>query len=168
MKKTTLIALVITLLCCNLGNALASNIEVPPQGQISSNPNHAEAYWFNQIEVGNNDGVMYTGQDGLMLVMAHSSITKSGSASVKVQAETEANITSIEIGGTIYIQQWKNNKWNTYETIVFEKENRDSASVSQIVSVQRGYYYRVKVVHMARTLYSFKTGHTTTTSVLIN
>jgi len=166
MKKVVALLLTIILVFSNSTIGLAE--ERPPEDQISTNPNFAQDIWFApiQAQTDNGDGPLFDGGDGLQLVMVCSSISPNG-AGVSVFAETDANLICGEIGGTIHIQRWSNNEWNNYYSFVFSEDSVSSASISQTISVQSGYYYRVSVSHYAATAASVKRAHTTTQSILI-
>ena len=168
MKKTTLIALVITLLCCNLGNALASNIEVLPKSQISTNPNYAEARGSSLINKGSNENNRYVGEDGLAIVHANSSIKKVSSSSIKVSATTDCNIVADMISVTMRVQRWKDNQWKTYTSFTVTQYDASESNITRNVNVPSGYYYRVRVVHLAVTSHSSVSVTTITSGVNVS
>lgn len=167
MKKIFALLLILTLTFTNGIAVLAEQLDIPPADQISSNPNYSSYTWIASTNMGGQAGTNTVGQDGLQIVMAQASISKSGS-SITASGETVTNIISDDLGGTICIQRWKNNKWNNYYSHFFLDFDRSSISFSDTVTVESGYYYRVVVSHYANTVYSTVTANSVTQSVYIN
>ena len=166
MKKIFAFLLTLTLMFTNGIAVLAEEVEVPPADQISSNPNYASYTWIAPISGGNQAGTNEVGEDGLKIVIVQASISKNGSY-IGATATTDSNITS-DLGGTIYIQKWQNNKWNTVFSHYFISYGTCTASLSTGTSVESGYYYRVGVSHFAFTPYSTVHAYSTTQSVFVN
>lgn len=167
MKKVFAILLTLVLILTNGITVLAEEVSTPPANQISADPNSSfTTVWFDTSE----DAIEETrnGEDGLKIVMAHSGISRSGSSAVIAYAETESNISAGLIGGTVRVQRWSNNSWSTYYSFIFEAYNTTSASVTRTVSVEPGYYYRVRVAHYAFTAYTSVSKSTTTESIYLN
>lgn len=155
MKKYFSIALLLTLLMTLVCvSALAD--DVPPASEISEDPNCAETEWYNP-----------TRSDDFKITVVSSSISKTSSTSIKASASTETNQTAGKIGGTIVVQQWKNNKWNKYYTINFSGSGT-SCSKSSSVTVDSGYYYRLHVYHSASTASSSAGVYSTTKSIYVD
>lgn len=168
MKKIFAFLLTLTLIFTNGIAVLAEEVEVPPADQISPNPNYASYTWIAPINISGAVGTNLVGQDGLSITMVQCAITKSGSSAIIATATTETNIIAEDIGGTVCVQRWKNNKWTNYYSFLFGEWDTDSAYISQTVSVESGYYYRVHVFHMANTLYSTVSASSNSSSIFIN
>ena len=166
MKKIFAFLLTLTLMFTNGIAVLAEEVETPPADQISSNPNYASYTWIAPINVGNQAGTMEVGEDGLQIVMVQATIGHNGTT-IGASATTETNIKSL-LGGTIHIQKWQNNKWNTVYTHYFDNLGVCSATLTINVSVESGHYYRVGVSHFAHTAYSSVFAYSTTQSIFVN
>lgn len=166
MKKIFAFLLTFTLMFTNGIAVLAEEVETPPADQISSNPNYASYTWIAPINAGNQAGINEVGEDGLRIVMVNVSMNKNGSY-IGATATTDTNIES-NLGGTIYIQKWQNNKWNTVYSHYFEDFGLCSATLSTGTYVDSGYYYRVAVSHFAYTPYSIVHAYSTTQGVYVN
>jgi hypothetical protein len=166
MKKIFAFLLTLTLMFTNGIAVLAEEVETPPADQISSNPNYASYTWIAPLNGGSQAGTNEVGEDGLQIVMVNVSMGKSGS-SVSATATTYTNINSV-LGGTVYIQKWQNNKWNTVYSEYFVNYGACMATVTTGSVVESGYYYRVGVAHFAHTPYSSVFAYSTTQSVFVN
>lgn len=159
MKKMLTFLLTLTLLLTNLGAVLAETVSAPPASQISANPEYASV---KKYFLGAGDTRDFA------ITFISSSIGKKSSSSVAITAVTESNTTAIRIGGTIYVQQWKNNAWRNYTSTSFWSYDTTRASTGKIVSVESGYYYRIKVYHTASDNTELTQAVSTTTSVLVD
>ena len=139
---------------------------MPPADQISQNPNYASYTWVAPINAERLAGTREVGEDGLQIVMVNASMNKNGTY-IGASATTETNIHSF-LGGTIHIQKWQNNKWNTIYSHYFEDFGSCTATLTTGTSVESGYYYRVAVSHFAHTPYSSVYAYSTTHSVFVN
>lgn len=156
MKKYFSIALLLTLLMTLVCvSALAD--DVPPASEISEDPNCAETEWYNPLR-----------DDDFKITYVSSGISKNSSTSIQASATTETNKKAANIGGTITVQQWKNNKWNKYHTIGFFGFDSSSYSISKPVTVESGYYYRLSVSHTATNLNDSSAASSTTKSLYVN
>lgn len=164
MKKVFAILLTLVLILTNGITVLAEEVSTPPANQISNNPNYS-CTTMRFYNIGSNN--LKEGEDGLSFVMLQGSISRSGS-SIIAYGYTEANLSCDPVGGTVRIQRWKNNKWNTYYSFNFKGYGVRSFSGTQTVSVEPGFYYRVQVSHRADTLYSTIYATSTTSSIYIN
>lgn len=159
MKKMLTFLLTLTLLLTNLGAVLAESVSAPPASQISANPNYASVEkTFSAAGETRDFAITFT----------RSSIGKKSSSSVSVSAVTETNTTAVRLGGTIYVQQWKNNAWTNYTSTSFWNYDTTRASTIKTISVQSGYYYRLKVYHNAVDHSGGTQVVSTTTSILVN
>lgn len=166
MKKIFAFLLILTLTFTNGIAVLAEQLDIPPADQISSDPNYASYTWIAPINAERQTGTREVGEDGLQIVMVQASISKNGSY-VGASATTDTNISS-DLGGTIYIQKWQDNKWNTVYSHYFITIASCTASLSVGTSVEPGYYYRVGVTHFAFTPYSIVHAYSTTQSIFVN
>lgn len=161
MKKRYFLAailLVLTLLAC-CAVALADD-DVPPPELISDDPNFSIVDWrLNVMPLA----------DELKLTRMTAGISKSDSTHVAVRGVTQANKICWYIKGYMTVQQWKNNKWNTYTTAAYTMYNTYEGSRETILAVESGYYYRLIVDHTASDYdgNSVLSG-TTTGSILVN
>ena len=138
MKKMLAVLLTLTLMLTNLGAVLAETVSAPPASQISANPNYASVEkTFQAAENTRSPSITFI----------RSSIGKKSSSSISASAVTETSTNASKLGGTIYIQQWKNNSWTNYTSRSFWAYDTDRASTIKTVSVESGYYYRLKVYH---------------------
>ena len=159
MKKMLTFLLTLTLMLTNLGAVLAETVSAPPASQISANPEYASV---KKYFLGAGDTRDFA------ITFTSSSIGKKSSSSVSISAVTESNTTAIRIGGIIYIQQWKNNRWNNYTSSSFREYATARASTVKTVSVESGYYYRIKVYHSASDSTGTVQVVSTTTSILVD
>lgn len=156
MKKYFSIALLLTLLMTLVCvSALAD--DVPPASEISENPNCAETEWYNPLR-----------DDDFKISYTSSGISKKSSTQVSISATTETNKKAYDIGGTMVVQQWKNNKWNNYYSVGFYGADKTSHSGSATVTVESGYYYRLKVSHTASMVGASASATSTTKSILVD
>lgn len=166
MKKIFAFLLILTLTFTNGIAVLAEQLDIPPADQISSNPNYASYTWMAPTNIGQQAGTREVGEDGLQIIMVNATIFKNGST-IGASATTETNIKS-DLGGTIYIQKWQNNKWNTVFSHHFVSFEESTVTQTTSTSVELGYYYRVAISHFAHTVYSSVFAYSTTPSVLVN
>lgn len=159
MKKMLTFLLTLTLLLTNLGAVLAETVSAPPANQISANPNYASVEKYFPEAGDTRD---------FAIDFIRSTIGKKSSSSISVSAVTETNTTAIRLGGTIYVQQWKNNSWHNYGSTGFWDYDTTRASTLQTLSVETGYYYRLKVYHTASDNSGTIQVVSTTTSILVD
>lgn len=159
MKKMLTFLLTLTLLLTNLGAVLAETVSAPPANQISANPNFASVEKTFHEAINSRD---------LSIDFIRSSIGKKSSSSISVSAVTETNTVAVRIGGTIYVQQWKNNGWSNYGSTGFWEYSTARASTVKTISVESGYYYRLKVYHTASDANDLTQVVSTTTSILVD
>ena len=169
IQKTILLALVVALLCCGVLPVQAAEISAPPADQISSDLNYASVSKSFPVEIEMGDaGTLSTGEDGMQMVYVKASISKASSSSVVVSITTAANIKCMEIGGSVGIERWINNKWELYKSFSRWEYGVSTMTATEEFPVETGYYYRISVTHMATSEYSVKFGYSTTKSVLVN
>lgn len=74
-------------------------------------------------------------------------ISKIDSKTVNVYGFTFANHTCDSLDLYLSLEQYKNGTWNTYGIYEFTADNTSALSKSKNVTVERGYYYRVRGYH---------------------
>ena len=99
MKKVIAVLLTLVLVLTNGIAVLAEEVSTPPANQISADPNYAHAIYIAPKSVEREENLR-SGEDGLAIVMAESSLSQSG-GSLSIYARTDSNIISAEIGGTV-------------------------------------------------------------------
>lgn len=161
-KRFFLVAFLLALtFLASCSAALADDgIEVPPAELISDNPNFSIVDWhFNVMPLA----------DKLELTRITGGISKVDSTHVYIKGVTQTNAVCWQIGGSMDIQQWKNNKWNSYKGVAFTDYDTNEATGTGTYLVASGYYYRLVVGHYAKNIKLGNVGATTTTaSVLVN
>lgn len=160
-KRYFLVALLLALafLAC-FSVALADDgIEVPPTELISDNPNFSIVDWHLNVMPLDEE---------LKLIRMTAAISKVDSTHVYVRGVTQANKICYHISGYMTVQQWKNNKWNTYTTASYVTYGGDEATGTGTLSVASGYYYRLVVGHFANHTEDSVSASTTTQSILVN
>ena len=169
IQKTILLAMVVVLLCCGVLPVQAAEISAPPADQISSDLNYASVSKSFPIEIEMGDAQpQLSGEDGMQMVYIKASISKASSSSVVVSITTTANIKCMEIGGSVGIERWINNKWELFKSFSRWEYGVSTMTATEEFPVETGYYYRISVTHMATSEYSVKFGYSTTKSVLVN
>lgn len=167
MKKIVSFLLIITLLLCNGISVLAEEIPTPPSDQISNNPDFAFYEKYFNINHDENSSTR-SGEDGLGIIYIQGSISKNDSSSVIITATTTANIICMDIGGSVCIERWYNNEWQTYFAYSFGSHAVSSYSTTNIIPVDSGYYYRIFTTHLAFSLYSTVYMSATSKSIYVN
>nr|MBQ4456358.1 hypothetical protein [Clostridia bacterium] len=159
MKKMLAVLLTLTLMLTNLGAVLAETISAPPASQISANPNYASVE--KTFSAAGN-------MRNFAIDFIRESISKKSSTSISISAVTETNTTAVRLGGAIYVQQWKNNAWSNYGSTSFWNYDTTRASTLKTLSVESGYYYRLKVYHRATDNTGTVQVVSTTSSILVD
>lgn len=161
MKKRFLFTglLLIVMLIASCAIALA-DADVPPQSLISDNPNYSTFEWRRTF-------VPYGSDDALAFTRVVSSISKNSSSSVYVRGVTEVNKVTSVVGLIMYVEQWKDSKWNSYSMISFTEYDTDAMSATKVVDVESGYYYRLVIKHRALGVAESIYDVTNTNSILV-
>lgn len=161
MKKRFLFTgfLLIVMLMASCIVALADD-DVPPQDLISDNPNFSTYEWRRTI--------MPYASDKLEITRVVSSIIKNSSTSVYIRGVTEVNKQCSIVGAILYVEQWKDNKWNSYRTLSYTDYNCYAIDAENNITVDSGYYYRLVVQHRAITLGESADQVTYTKSLYVN
>lgn len=154
MKRFFSVCLALVLLFSCGCSALA--VEVPPPDQIADNLISDHGEWFNRFWSDNFD-ISYTSYG----------IEKKSSTSVFVAGTTRTNEKADIVCVLITVQQWKNNKWNNYDSISNRSVTSTECKHSDTISVVPGYYYRVHVTHDATQMFESRTLHSYSKSTLI-
>lgn len=84
---------------------------------------------------------------GTDLYRGGTQISKINSNTVNVYGFTFANHTCDSIDLYLFLEQYKNGSWSTYGIYEFTVDNASTLSKSKNVTVEPGYYYRVRGYH---------------------
>lgn len=161
MKKRFLFTglLLIVMLMASCVVALADD-DVPPQDLISDNPNFSTYEWRKTI--------MPYASDKLEIIHTVSSMSKNNSTSIYIRGVTEVNKLCSVVGVIMYVEQWKDSKWNSYRTLSYTNYNGYAIDADTNVTVDSGYYYRLVIHHRAITLGESADKVTNTNSMYVN
>ena len=161
MKKRFLLTalMLVVMLVASCASALADE-DAPPPSQISENPNFSIYEW--------NRTIMPYASDELTITRTVASITKLSSTSIYVRGVTETNRQCSVVTVMLYVEQWKDNKWNSYASRTVSDFNSYTATATKVVDVEPGYYYRLVVQH--RAIYGLEHVYdlTNTNSIYVN
>lgn len=87
---------------------------------------------------------------GYYLAEGTSSITKTGMYTISATGVTTA-ARKCNVSVMVTVQQFRNDKWYNYTSWQVSNENAYTATISNTIYVDLGYYYRVVSVHGAET-----------------
>lgn len=162
MKKRFLFTalLMVMVLMASCAVALADD-DVPPPELISDNPFFSTYEWRRTV-------MPFAVDDPLTFTQVTAGISKYSSSSVYVRGVSETNKVVSTLGVILYVEQWKDNKWNSYSMTSFTEYDTYSMSGSKVVDVESGYYYRLVVKHRAIGLGEHAFDVTNTKSILVN
>lgn len=155
MKRFFSVCLTLVLLFSFGCSAMA--LEVPPPDQIADDLVSDHGEWFNPFRSA-DFAISYTSYG----------IEKKSSTSVFVAGTTRTNETADVVRVLITVQQWKNNRWNNYDSISNRAYGANECKHSGTIAVDSGYYYRVHVTHEALSGNISPTLHSYSKSTLIN
>lgn len=108
-------------------------------------------------------GMMESSTWGYYLKNGTSSIVEKGSGLIGVGGSTTGQRIVDKISVTVVVQRQVNGSWQNYLTFMAEETNSAYASASRLLTVPKGYYYRVCCSHYAST----DTGYSNTNALLI-
>lgn len=96
-------------------------------------------------------GYSTSGARGVYLMTGDCSITKAGVKRVYGYASTTANMEVKYMATIAFVDQYdeETGKWGQYDWWMDDSENDFFLSISKSVTVERGYYYRVRAQHIA-------------------
>ena len=156
MKKflSGFVALILLLFMTLPAQAAVSS---PPLSQISANPGYAGVSWS-----------LATDSDELTIASASGNLWKINSTTAYVTASTQATQIVDEVGGTMFLQKWVNNAWTNVTSRRFYNYNTDESSGAAAITVESGYYYRLRTYHYADLGFDTVSRLTTTSSVFFN
>lgn len=88
---------------------------------------------------------------GEYLMTGDCTISKAGFTHIYAYASTTANQTVKKIATLVFVDRYDetDDEWGEYYSWVVEAENDYFLSTGKAVTVDRGYYYRVRAIHMA-------------------
>jgi len=88
---------------------------------------------------------------GVYLMTGDSSISKSASNKIYCTGSTTANMTVGYVGVIVYVEQYNSStgRWDQITTWTTSKNNNYYVSTSKTLTVDQGYYYRVRADHIA-------------------
>lgn len=86
---------------------------------------------------------------GQYLQNGRSSIGKIGTGKIKVSATTNAQQQVATIKAAVVVERLVNGSWLSYTSWTVSRTNAYALTTSKEMVVPRGYYYRVRTVHVA-------------------
>lgn len=105
---------------------------------------------------------------GTDLYRGGTQISKINSNTVNVYGFTFANHTCDSLDLYLFLEQYKNGTWSTYGIYEFTADDTSTLSKSKNVTVERGYYYRVRGYHRTYNDGRQESVSTTTNGILIS
>ena len=91
----------------------------------------------------------FASASGISITSKSSSISKTGSSSVYISANTVTSTTASRITNVITLERLVGGSWTYYSSYSSYGTNRSTFSNGTSKSVISGYYYRVKTTHYA-------------------
>lgn len=166
-KKIFSLILTFSMVLCMM---FASLISV----QASENDESIDGSYLTLEEY--SEGRMHSGNPGIttygeFMMDGECSITKSGIGKIYVYASTTANRYVDYVCAIIYVDRYNQStgKWDQIDAWKVDKENDYYISTSKMMSVDRGYYYRVHADHICGNKNSpYDEGITVTDGIYIN
>lgn len=106
---------------------------------------------------------------GVYLMDGECSITKAGRNRVYAYASTSANQKVNYMCTIVYVEQYMEDvdAWGQVDAWVVEEENDYYMSTAKTVTVDRGYYYRVRANHIAGDIYPYEETASFTDGILV-
>lgn len=106
---------------------------------------------------------------GIYLMTGDCSITKAGLSRVYSYASTTANQKVNYMATTVYVDQYNEDidKWGQIYAWSEEAENDYYMSTAKTVTVERGYYYRVRARHIVGDKYPYEETASFTNGILL-
>ena len=101
---------------------------------------------------------------GVYLQTGSSSIGKIGTGKIKVSATTIAQKQVATIKAAVVVERLVNGSWLSYTSWTVSRTNAYALTTSKEMVVPRGYYYRVRTVHVANS----DIGNSNTSGLFIN
>ena len=106
---------------------------------------------------------------GLYLMDGECSITKAGRNRVYAYASTTANQEVKYMATIVYLDQYQEDldEWWQINAWMVEAENDYYLSTAKTITVDRGYYYRVRANHIAGDVYPYEETASVTNGILV-
>lgn len=106
---------------------------------------------------------------GLYLMDGECSITKAGRNRVYAYASTTANQEVKYMATIVYLDQYQEDQdeWWQINAWMVEAENDYYLSTAKTITVDRGYYYRVRANHIAGDVYPYEETASVTNGILV-
>ena len=106
---------------------------------------------------------------GLYLMDGECSITKAGRNRVYAYASTTANQEVKYMATIVYVDQYQEDQdeWWQIDAWMVEAENDYYLSTAKTITVDRGYYYRVRANHIAGDVYPYEETASVTNGILV-
>lgn len=145
LSVITSIAILCTMMTASIVNVEASNEEVKcVDGSYLTTNDSSVGYTPSRTR-------------GAYLMTGDCSITKAGLSRVYAYASTTANREVKYMATLIYVDQYdeKSDEWGQIYGWAVDSKNDFFLSTAQTVSVDRGYYYRVRARHIAGDEYPY-------------
>ena len=106
---------------------------------------------------------------GQYIMLGECSVTKAGRNRIYVYSGTTANRTVNFVSTIIYVDQYneKDDAWDQIDAWSKDAENDYFVSTSKYISVDPGYYYRVRAEHFAGMQYPYESTYSFTDGIMI-
>lgn len=106
---------------------------------------------------------------GQYIMLGECSITKAGRNRIYVYSGTTARKTVNFVSTIIYVDQYneKDDAWDQIDAWSKDAENDYFVSTSKYISVDPGYYYRVRAEHFAGMQYPYESTYSFTDGIMI-
>ena len=106
---------------------------------------------------------------GVYLMDGECSITKAGRNRVYAYASTTANQEVKYMATIVYLDQYQEDldEWWQIDAWMVEAENDYYLSTAKTITVDRGYYYRVRANHIAGDVYPYEETASVTNGILV-
>ena len=106
---------------------------------------------------------------GVYLMDGECSITKAGRNRVYAYASTTANQEVKYMATIVYVDQYQEDQdeWWQIDAWMVEAENDYYLSTAKTITVDRGYYYRVRANHIAGDVYPYEETASVTNGILV-
>ena len=106
---------------------------------------------------------------GQYIMLGECSVTKAGRNRIYVYSGTTANRTVNFVSTIIYVDQYneKDDAWDQIDAWSKDSENDYFVSTSKYISVDPGYYYRVRAEHFAGMQYPYESTYSFTDGIMI-
>lgn len=156
-KKIVSIAVAITMICGIL-------LMIPTEAVRAADANRIVDGTVLLDDVEESVGEMVPITKGQYLQNGSSSIGKIGTGKIKVSATTNAQQQVATIKAAVMVERLVNGSWLSYTSWTVSRTNAYALTTSKEMVVPRGYYYRVRTVHVANS----DIGNSNTSGLFIN